>query len=413
MRGKIFLLFCMILVCRIDVALAGGIEPVLVPPSGPITAGEEAVFIVYFHNTAETSTRLELKEQLACRLLTNSGPLDLAAHAVKRIDSPFLSMAANGFVKKRYALLLPRTITGVVTLQLTEYNEVTAMFAVRPATAVAAAPPEPPTSAAPSTPTERNDEEPEFQTLEQLFTLYQPYLGNISAYEPIYFLAGTSLEKSKFQLSAKYRIFDPNGTLARKYQWLSGLHLAYTQTAFWDLKAASKPFGDTSYKPEVFFLSSNLAAEESTWNRVFLQAGFQHESNGRGGAASRRTNFLYLEPILVLFKRESLLGLQIAPRLWVYVANEDENNPDLADYRGFFDLKIKAGRADRLVLGSHFRYAQKGGSLQLDLSYPLHRVLGGNLDVYLHAQYANGLAENLLNYRQRTEAFRLGISIVR
>ncbi len=220
---------------------------------------------------------------------------------------------------------------------------------------IAAEQPQPATPSTQAEKTERagkGDDEPEFQTLEELFTLYQPYLGNISAYEPIYFLAGTSLDKSKFQLSAKYRIFDPQGSLARKYPWLPGLHLAYTQTAFWDLKAASKPFGDTSYKPEIFFLTSNLAGEKSTWSRIFLQTGFQHESNGRGGDASRRTNFLYIEPILVLFQKESLLGLQIAPRFWIYVANEDDNNPDLADYRGYFDLAIKAGKADQLVLGT-------------------------------------------------------------
>ncbi len=108
MRRRIFLLFCMILVCSAEIVHAGGIEPVLVPPSGPmITAGEEAVITVYFHNTAATNASLELKEQLSCRLLTDSGPIDLNAHAIKRIDSPFLSIAPNGFVKKKYTLLLP------------------------------------------------------------------------------------------------------------------------------------------------------------------------------------------------------------------------------------------------------------------------------------------------------------------
>ena len=37
----------------------------------------------------------------------------------------------------------------------------------------------------------------------------------------------------------------------------------------------------------------------------------------------------------------------------------------------------------------------------------------GGLDVYLQFQYVNALAENLINYKERTEAFRLGFSIVR
>lgn len=258
-----------------------------------------------------------------------------------------------------------------------------------------------------------NENEQKFQTLDELFALYQPYLNNISAYEPIYFLIGTSPEKSKFQISLKYRLFNTAGGLARKHQWLDDLYIAYTQTAFWDLTSASRPFEDTSYKPEFFYRSNNLApAKWQSW-RMFLQTGFQHESNGRGGEFSRSTNFLYLQPVFILFKEESLKGLQIAPRIWAYVANEEENNPDLKDYRGYFDLEIKTGRADSLVLESHLRYAAEGASWQFDLTYPLREFLGANLDIYLQAQYVNSLSESLLNYRERTQALRLGISVVR
>jgi outer membrane phospholipase A len=39
--------------------------------------------------------------------------------------------------------------------------------------------------------------------------------------------------------------------------------------------------------------------------------------------------------------------------------------------------------------------------------------LSGILDVYLHAQFFSGYAENLLSYDQRDDVFRLGFSIVR
>ena len=65
------------------------------------------------------------------------------------------------------------------------------------------------------------------------------------------------------------------------------------------------------------------------------------------------------------------------------------------------------------MLGSDFRWAEKGASIQLDLTYPLHRFLFGNIDLYLQAQYVNSLAESLLNYKERNEAFRLGFAIVR
>ena len=51
--------------------------------------------------------------------------------------------------------------------------------------------------------------------------------------------------------------------------------------------------------------------------------------------------------------------------------------------------------------------------MQTDLTYPIDRLLGNNLNVYLHLQYSNSLAESLVDYQKRTEAFRLGLSFFR
>ncbi len=37
----------------------------------------------------------------------------------------------------------------------------------------------------------------DFQTLDAMFSLYQPYLKNFSGYKPLYFLVGADPEKSK------------------------------------------------------------------------------------------------------------------------------------------------------------------------------------------------------------------------
>ena len=143
-----------------------------------------------------------------------------------------------------------------------------------------------------------------------------------------------------------------------------------------------------------------------------MQSGFQHESNGRGGDTSRSTNFIYIRPVFIFFSDSSQYGLQVAPKIWTYVNNDDDTNSDLADYRGYFDLDITFGKAESFVLGSSFRWAEEGASVQLDLTYPLHRFFDA-LDIYVHAQYANALAESLIAYQDRTHAFRLGFSIVR
>jgi len=257
------------------------------------------------------------------------------------------------------------------------------------------------------------EEMPPYQTLDSLFTLYQPYLSSISAYKPMYFLVGTRPENSRFQFSFKYRFLNPKDSVISRHPWLNGIHFAYTQSSFWDLNSPSAPFKDTSYKPELFFLSSNLYNGSSLIERFFVQGGVEHESNGRDGVESRSTNYIYIHPIFVFLDKTLGTGIQIAPKLFVYVGNDNQNNPDLDAYRGFFDLMIKFGQENSLVCESHLRSARKGSSIQIDLSYPLNRHVQSPINMYFQAQYVNALAENLINYKHRIEAFRFGFSVIR
>lgn len=251
-----------------------------------------------------------------------------------------------------------------------------------------------------------------YTTLDSLFTQYQPYLENISAYEPVYFLRGVDPEKSKFQLSLKYRFINPGMSLSRKHPWTQGFYLAYTQTSYWDLLSDSKPFNDTSYKPEAFFLSPNLFSGRGL-SHLFLQTGCRHESNGKDGDFSRSTNIIYIYPIFIFMHQKSGYGVMIAPKIWADVNNNKTDNPDLYQYRGYFDLGVKFGKADRAVFETHWRKASKGDSFTADLTFPLDGLFPTHLQIYLHAQYADSLAESLLLYRTRTHAMRLGFSIVR
>lgn len=251
-----------------------------------------------------------------------------------------------------------------------------------------------------------------FLVHDDLFNLYQPYIDNISGYKPVYFLVGANPENTKLQISMKYRFVNPDMAFAQKYPWIRGFHIAYTQSSFWNLRGESKPFKDTSYKPEFFFLSRNLFSgkKASHW---FVQAGAEHESNGQAGETSRSTNYIYIRPIYVYFQENSAVGFQIAPKIWTYHANSDSTNPDIHKYRGYFDLECKIGQANHLVLETHWRWAEKGHSVSMDLSYPLDRLIRWNPQLYLHVQYVNALGESLLRYTEKSEAFRIGISVIR
>ena len=250
-------------------------------------------------------------------------------------------------------------------------------------------------------------------SFDKLFSLYQPYKVNFAAYEPVYFLVGTDPEESKFQISFKYQVFKDDNYIAVKHPWVKGFNLGYTQTSFWDLKTTSAPFKDTSYKPEVFYISSNLNARPD-WIKVLLfQTGFRHESNGQGGSLSRSTNTFYFRPIFVFYGENSRFGIILAPRIRAYYKNSKISNHDLPDYRGRFDLDIKFGRAESFVIGYNLALAEKGPSHQLDLTYPLNRYIFKDLNLFLHVQYVNALAESLIDYKRRNKVLRMGFALIR
>jgi outer membrane phospholipase A len=92
---------------------------------------------------------------------------------------------------------------------------------------------------------------------------------------------------------------------------------------------------------------------------------------------------------------------------------EDEN-PDLKDYRGNVDWLVGIGSKGGLDFwatlrkGTHSSY----GSAELNLSYPLAKLSGGDLTGWLMLQYFGGYGESLIDYRRKLDSqLRLGISI--
>jgi outer membrane phospholipase A len=138
----------------------------------------------------------------------------------------------------------------------------------------------------------------------------------------------------------------------------------------------------------------------------------QHESNGRDGASSRSLNIAYLRPTL-LVGDESRWFLSLSPRGWGYLG-ELTDNPDLADFRGYFDLRAVLGAPGGVQLSALLRAGKDfdKGSVQLDLTIPLMNTWLRS-PLFLQAQYFNGYGESLLNYNQREDQFRVGLGLFR
>ncbi len=377
--------------------------PLLSLTPGAARAGRPLEFRIYFHNEAAEPTLAIIPRQVQV-LLTGKDGSSRQLSAFSDSEETMTELPPNGFRKKTYILALPADLYGTLQYKIAGYPNCAGLLAIE-------APQQLRTGGVTDslmTPAPK----PEVSR-KSMATLYQTYAANFSAYQPTYFLFGTDPEKSKFQISFKYRLFNPGGSLSRRYPWIEGFHFGYTQTSFWDLDSDSAPFEDTSYKPELFYQTDNLPFRPSWMEGLSVQLGAQHESNGREEELSRSTNYFYVRPEFVFYHRPLQLGLVLSPRLFTYFNNNNSTNPDFADYRGHVELLAGFGRANSLTVLTSTRFAEEGTSFQADLSFPIHRLLRDNLDLYFHIQYSNALAESLIRYRDRVEAVRIGFSLVR
>lgn len=234
----------------------------------------------------------------------------------------------------------------------------------------------------------------------------------LSANEPTYFVVGSDSRNgadARFQLSFKYRLFDPESSLSKFSPLFSNLYFTYTQTSLWDLGDDSSPFRDTSYRPGIYY---GWAGSGKAWLPNDWRAGLEHESNGQSGADSRSINIAYLKPIwhmdLDHGKRLSFL-----PKIYHYIDKSD--NDDIQRYRGYADWILRYGREDSLIVNGMYRQGTAGyASGQLDLSYPLSTRIFARTGTFMHLQLFSGYGETLLDYdRDRDTQVRVGFSITR
>jgi outer membrane phospholipase A len=236
---------------------------------------------------------------------------------------------------------------------------------------------------------------------------------SIMAYKPIYILVGPEDDNVKFQFSTKIPLLFPGGP-DQPDPVLSNLYFGYTQMSLWDIEQLGKATIDTTFQPEVFFATQTppppFEIQGFRASGVSLQFGGQHESNGRSGEESRNINYLYFQPTIFFGDRKKLHG-EAAMRGRVFVASLDDN-PDIEDYIGHFELSgaVRFGDALHVTLMGRFGDDPGRGAFQLDATYPLQKL---RLDAYLHLQYFNGYGESLLDYREHSNAVRLGVSFVR
>ncbi len=385
-----------------NAAAANGITTMLRFPELNIQSGSQVTLKAYFYNESQDVRDYTVPENLSLRFQDSQGKSVLLT-AVETGRSGSVKLKPGEFLTREYKVVLPGHYTGTMEISMVDSPDTEMLVNIIDKKPVS-------TPALEKSVHEANADYPSFQSLH---SQYQLYAVNFSVYEPLYFLVGADPSESKFQISFRYRPLNPSGALSQNFPWLSGINFAYTQTSFWDLSSSSAPFEDTSYKPEIFYITNNLSEQQEWLKGFFFQGGVRHESNGQGGDTSRSTNTAYFKPIFIFYDADSELGFHFSPKLMAYFNNSRTHNPDFDDYRGNVEFEFKIGKASGLVSTTHLRVAKKGTSVETDLSYPISNLLRNNLDFFVYLQYSNSLAESMLNYKERTNAFRIGFSIVR
>ncbi|HEY4072622.1 MAG TPA: phospholipase A [Herbaspirillum sp.] len=334
---------------------------------------------------------------------------------LKRTDSgpSAIKLAKGEYRKVAYAGTLPPSLRGIVRIEPVDYDASAILVTlVRPNPALGALPEAGAADNAGSASTiTAGANAPPVDAPPVAVDLLNA--SRISFKDPTYFIIGNSGHdvSAKFQLSFKYRIFQPDDPRSRGL--IDNLYFGYTQFSIWDLQAPSSPFRDTNYRPSLFYFLPDLGVANRFISRMSLATGLEHESNGQDGAKSRSLNIAFVEPS-VSFGNLNDYHLTVAPKIYAYLGPMTDN-PDIADYRGNVDLKISFGKPDGIGFSTQLRKGRHGnaGSADNQLSYPLSRLIPGTAG-YLFANYFYGYGESLLNYNEKvTPQFRMGFSLSR
>lgn len=328
----------------------------------------------------------------------HSGGRDVPVDLVRQGEA--IPVPAGGYALVDYALAPPEGARGAAILSLGSGADGYA-FALDTATPSAAPTQVAEAGVAPASTATRPSRAPAVRDT--------PFLANVFAYRPVYgaFGHGTNTD-GKIQISFAYQLL--GNAAAPQGKWWEGFRFGYTQTMLWDIAADSRPFRDVNYHPELFYLWRGPVRSNGVG--FSAQAGIDHESNGRDGAASRGIQTIYVEPRVSLPIGDDY-HLDVGPRLVHYVLSRD-NNPDLPRYRGHQQLALAIGSPDgfKLSTTSRLNFGSGKGSVDALLSYPVTRIWH-DLPVFVVVQGFTGYGEDMLDYNRKVSRIRIGIGLTR
>jgi phospholipase A1 len=226
---------------------------------------------------------------------------------------------------------------------------------------------------------------------------YNPDLYQLQFNDPT---IETDHTEAQFQISIKT-------PLAIDFYNTFDLYAAYTNRSFWQVynNDRSSPFRETNHEPEAWLQFNpdwTLFGFTNTTNSL----GINHQSNGRGGVLSRSWNRVFANFVI----ERGSLALAIKPWYRIKEDAEDDDNPDITDYLGHYEIRAGYKHQDHVFALMSRNNVESGfekGALELSWSFPLwnYPYLKG------YVQWFSGYGESMIDYNQYVNKIGFGVAL--
>ncbi|WP_252730483.1 phospholipase A [Colwellia sp. E2M01] len=215
--------------------------------------------------------------------------------------------------------------------------------------------------------------------------------------------------EAEFQLSIKIPLL--TGSFLREGDQI---FFGFTLKSWWQIYAdeISRPFRETNYQPDFFYLTP-IDLHPFGGNSG-LVVGLEHQSNGQSQLLSRSWNRVYMTYLYE--KRNFALTFRPWWRIPESPKSPPENgiidgvgddNPDITDYMGHFELSMVYKYSTDLEFYSMFRnnFATHNGYVELGATFPLWGKLKG------YTQMSSGYGESLIDYNINQTRIGIGLAL--
>ena len=185
------------------------------------------------------------------------------------------------------------------------------------------------------------------------------------------------------------------------------IYAAYTVRSYWQVYNSdiSAPFRETNYEPEFWLQFRN---NWSFWGikNVANQVGINHQSNGRNEPVSRSWNRIFAN---FVFEKGNLV-FGIKPWYRLPEDDDDDNNPDLTDYMGHYEIRAayKWKRNTFAIMSrNNLESGFSKGAVEATWSFPLwdYKYLKG------YVQGFTGYGQSLIDYNSNESSVGIGFAI--